>query len=66
MDLEAQKREAAARAVQAGNDVVLHSPDDAAAVAGIKAVIALVVLLAAGRLVLRPCFSRTALARSRS
>jgi beta-N-acetylhexosaminidase len=29
--------EAAARAIQAGNDVVLHSPDDAAAVAGIKA-----------------------------
>lgn len=32
--------EAAARAVHAGNDVVLHSPDDAAAVAGIKAAVA--------------------------
>jgi beta-N-acetylhexosaminidase len=31
--------EAAVRAVQAGNDVVLHSPDDAAAVAGIKAAV---------------------------
>jgi beta-glucosidase-like glycosyl hydrolase len=31
--------EAAARAIRAGNDVVLHSPDDAAAVAGIKAAI---------------------------
>jgi beta-N-acetylhexosaminidase len=28
--------EAAARAIKAGNDIVLHSPDDAAAVAGIK------------------------------
>lgn len=31
--------EAAARAIQAGNDIVLHSPDDAAAVAGIKAAV---------------------------
>lgn len=31
--------EAAVRAVQAGNDVVLHSPDDAAAVAAIKAAV---------------------------
>lgn len=31
--------DAAARAVAAGNDVVLHSPDDAAAVAGIKAAV---------------------------
>lgn len=31
--------EAAARAILAGNDVVLHSPDDEAAVAGIKAAI---------------------------
>jgi beta-N-acetylhexosaminidase len=31
--------EAAARAILAGNDIVLHSPDDAAAVAGIKAAI---------------------------
>ena len=31
--------EAAVRAVQAGNDIVLHSPDDAAAVAGIKAAV---------------------------
>jgi beta-N-acetylhexosaminidase len=31
--------EAAARAVLAGNDVILHSPDDAAAVAGIKAAV---------------------------
>jgi beta-N-acetylhexosaminidase len=31
---------AAVRALQAGNDIVLHSPDDAAAVAGIKAAIA--------------------------
>jgi beta-N-acetylhexosaminidase len=31
--------EAAARAIKAGNDVVLHSPDDAAAVAGIKAAV---------------------------
>ena len=31
--------EAAARAILAGNDVVLHSPDDAAAVAGIKAAV---------------------------
>jgi len=31
--------EAAARAVQAGNDVVLHSPDDRAAVAGIRAAV---------------------------
>lgn len=30
---------AAARAIQAGNDIVLHSPDDAAAVAGIKAAV---------------------------
>jgi beta-N-acetylhexosaminidase len=30
---------AAVRAVQAGNDIVLHSPDDAAAVAGIKAAV---------------------------
>ncbi len=29
--------EAAMRAIQAGNDIVLHSPDDAAAFAGIKA-----------------------------
>jgi len=32
--------EAAARAVEAGNDVVLHSPDDAAAVEGIRQAIA--------------------------
>jgi beta-glucosidase-like glycosyl hydrolase len=31
--------DAAARAIQAGNDIVLHSPDDAAAVAGIKAAV---------------------------
>jgi beta-N-acetylhexosaminidase len=31
--------DAAVRAVQAGNDIVLHSPDDAAAVAGIKAAV---------------------------
>jgi beta-N-acetylhexosaminidase len=31
--------DAAARAVLAGNDVILHSPDDAAAVAGIKAAV---------------------------
>lgn len=31
--------EAAVRAVQAGNDIVLHSPDDAAAFAGIKAAV---------------------------
>jgi beta-N-acetylhexosaminidase len=31
--------EAAVRAVQAGNDIVLHSPDDAAAVAGIRAAV---------------------------
>jgi beta-glucosidase-like glycosyl hydrolase len=31
--------EAAVRAIQAGNDIVLHSPDDAAAVAGIKAAV---------------------------
>lgn len=31
--------EAAARAIKAGNDVVLHSPDDEAAVAGIKAAV---------------------------
>lgn len=31
--------EAAARAIRAGNDIVLHSPDDAAAVAGIKAAV---------------------------
>ena len=31
--------EAAARAIKAGNDIVLHSPDDAAAVAGIKAAV---------------------------
>jgi beta-N-acetylhexosaminidase len=31
--------EAAARAIKAGNDVVLHSPDEAAAVAGIKGAI---------------------------
>lgn len=31
--------EAAVRAVKAGNDVVLHSPDDAAAFAGIKAAV---------------------------
>jgi len=31
--------DAAVRAIQAGNDVVLHSPDDAAAVAGIKAAV---------------------------
>jgi beta-N-acetylhexosaminidase len=31
--------EAAARAVKAGNDVVLHSPDDQAAVVGIKAAV---------------------------
>jgi len=30
---------AAARAILAGNDIVLHSPDDAAAVAGIKAAV---------------------------
>ncbi len=30
---------AAARAIMAGNDIVLHSPDDAAAVAGIKAAV---------------------------
>jgi beta-N-acetylhexosaminidase len=30
---------AAVRAIQAGNDIVLHSPDDAAAVAGIKAAV---------------------------
>ena len=32
--------DAAVRAIRAGNDVVLHSPDDAAAVAGIKAAVA--------------------------
>lgn len=32
--------EAAVRAVQAGNDIVLHSPDDEAAVAAIKAAVA--------------------------
>ncbi len=32
--------EAAVAAVKAGNDIVLHSPDDAAAVAGIKAAVA--------------------------
>lgn len=32
--------EAAVRAIRAGNDVVLHSPDDAAAVAGLKAAVA--------------------------
>lgn len=31
--------EAAVRAIQAGNDIVLHSPDDAAAFAGIKAAV---------------------------
>ena len=31
--------EAAVRAIKAGNDVVLHSPDDAAAVAGLKAAV---------------------------
>lgn len=31
--------EAAARAIHAGNDIVLHSPDDDAAVAGIKAAV---------------------------
>jgi hypothetical protein len=31
--------EAAVRAIQAGNDIVLHSPDDAAAVAGIRAAV---------------------------
>ncbi|MEI6246814.1 MAG: glycoside hydrolase family 3 protein, partial [Acidobacteriota bacterium] len=31
--------DAAVRAIQAGNDIVLHSPDDAAAFAGIKAAI---------------------------
>jgi beta-N-acetylhexosaminidase len=31
--------EAAVRAVKAGNDIVLHSPDDAAAVAGIKSAV---------------------------
>jgi len=31
--------DAAARAIMAGNDIVLHSPDDAAAVAGIKAAV---------------------------
>lgn len=31
--------DAAVRALQAGNDLVLHSPDDAAAVAGIKAAV---------------------------
>jgi beta-N-acetylhexosaminidase len=31
--------DAAARAIAAGNDIVLHSPDDAAAVAGIKAAV---------------------------
>ena len=31
--------DAAVRALQAGNDIVLHSPDDAAAVAGIKAAV---------------------------
>ena len=31
--------EAAARAIKAGNDIVLHSPDDDAAVAGIKAAV---------------------------
>lgn len=35
-----QPGEAAARAVAAGNDVVLHSPDDAAAVEGIRQAIA--------------------------
>jgi hypothetical protein len=34
-----QPGEAAARAIQAGNDVVLKSPDDAAAVAGIRAAV---------------------------
>ena len=32
--------DAAVRALQAGNDIVLHSPDDAAAFAGIKAAVA--------------------------
>ncbi len=32
--------EAAVRAIKAGNDIVLHSPDDAAAFAGIKAAVA--------------------------
>jgi beta-N-acetylhexosaminidase len=32
--------EAAVRAIRAGNDIVLHSPDDAAAVAAIKAAVA--------------------------
>jgi len=32
--------DAAVRAIRAGNDVILHSPDDAAAVAGIKAAVA--------------------------
>ncbi len=32
--------EAAVRAIQAGSDLVLHSPDDAAAVAGLKAAVA--------------------------
>ena len=45
MGMEAVSRrlspgEAAARAVHAGNDVVLHSPDDAAAVEGIRQAIA--------------------------
>ena len=31
--------DAAVRAIKAGNDIVLHSPDDAAAVAGIKAAV---------------------------
>ena len=31
--------DAAVRAIQAGNDIILHSPDDAAAVAGIKAAV---------------------------
>ena len=31
--------DAAVRAIQAGNDVILHSPDDAAAVAGIKSAV---------------------------
>jgi len=45
MGMEAVSRrltpgDAAARAVQAGNDIVLHSPDDAAAVDGIRQAIA--------------------------
>lgn len=34
-----QPGEAAVRAIKAGNDIVLHSPDDAAAFAGIKAAV---------------------------